>query len=501
MADVADLWAQIVLHLSEIWNYAALYLSALWGYIAPLVEPSIVYLSATIIGLGVLQNLVYIFQLFLAYTELRVNTPVQTDSALWRLLKSDVTMPISLLVPAYDEELTIVESITSLKALHYPNFEVIIINDGSSDGTLAALIEAFEMKPIDRSFPESVPHKPVRGLYGSTRHPKLLVVDKENGGKSDALNAGINISRFPLFCTIDADSILEADALLRAVQPFVDDPKIVAVGGTIRIANGCTVHAGAVTEIGLPRQILPLFQTIEYLRAFLIARLAWSRLKTLLIISGAFGVFKRQVAVEVGGYSHDTVGEDIEIIVKIHRHMRETKADYGMRFLPEPVCWTEAPSTLRQLGRQRSRWQRGALETFFTHKRMTLNPRYGVVGILGFGNTLLVDVLGPPLELVGLIMLPIFWSMGLLSPIYVAAFFSLSFVFGIFISVGSLFLEELELRRFPRARDLIVLTLVAVAENFGYRQLNNLWRIRGYWQFLTGAKSWGKMSRTGFAKK
>lgn len=511
MPGVADFWALIELYTyvlwvyvasyaSEFWTYVALSVSGIWAYILPGVEPFIVYLSATIIGLGVLQNLVYLFQLFLAYAELRINTPLQMDSALWRLLKSDVTMPISLLVPAYNEETTIVDSVTSLMALHYPNFEIIVVNDGSSDGTLAKMLEAFDLKPTSRSFPESVPHKPIRGLYASPRYPKLFVVDKANGGKSDALNAGINLSRFPLFCTIDADSILEADALLRAVQPFVDDPKVVAVGGTIRIANGCRIHAGAVTEIALPRQILPLFQTVEYLRAFLIARLAWSRLKTLLIISGAFGVFKRQIVVEVGGYSHGTVGEDIEIIVKIHRHMRETKTEYRMHFLPEPVCWTEAPTTLRALGRQRSRWQRGALETFFKHKRMALNPRYGVVGLLGFGNSLLVDVLGPPLEVLGLIMLPIFWSLGLLSATYVAAFYSLSFVFGVFISVGSLFLEELELRRYPRARDLIILTLAAVAENFGYRQMNNLWRIRGYWQFLTGAKSWGHMTRAGFSK-
>jgi cellulose synthase/poly-beta-1,6-N-acetylglucosamine synthase-like glycosyltransferase len=450
---------------------------------------------------GLLQSLIYLMQLLLAYHTLRHSPPIRTSDALWWDY-GDVAMPIALLMPAYNEEATIGESIRSVLALQYPSFEVIVINDGSKDGTLQALIAAFDLKPVVRPHEEAVSHRPIRGIYGSPRHANLLVIDKENGGKSDALNAGINLSRSPLFCAMDADSLLEPDALLRAVQPFVDDPyRVVAVGGTIRIVNGCEVRSGRVIRTGLPRRILPLFQTIEYLRAFLMARLAWSQLDALTIVSGAFGIFRRSVAIEVGGYTHGTVGEDLEIIIKIHRRMQEAKRDYHVRFVPEPVCWTEAPESLGVLGRQRKRWQRGALETLSRHRDMILNGKYGRVGMLGLGNALLTDAIGPPFEVLGYLLVPLFWATGMLSIDFLVAFLALTFVFGICISVGSLILEELELRRFPRARDLFVLTLAAILENFGYRQLNNVWRVMGFFQYLRGTQGWGTMTRRGFTKK
>jgi cellulose synthase/poly-beta-1,6-N-acetylglucosamine synthase-like glycosyltransferase len=322
-----------------------------------------------------------------------------------------------------------------------------------------------------------------------------------NGGKADALNAGINLSRSPLFCSIDADSLIEPDALLRAVQPFIDEPELtIAVGGTIRLANGCRISAGRVVEIGLPRNLLALFQVVEYLRAFLMARLAWSQVQTLTIISGAFGIFSRQIAIKVGGYSHKTVGEDLELVVKFHRYMRDIRRPYRIVFTPEPVCWTEAPESLKILGRQRSRWQRGALEAFFKHRDMLMRPRYGRIGAVAFGHMFLVDVLGPIVEILGYVLIPIMWGLGLLSADYLLAFLAVTFNFGVVISVGSLILEEVELRRFPRARHLAVLTAAAVLENFGYRQLNNLWRIRGLMQYLRGTSGWGDMTRVGFAR-
>lgn len=469
-----------------------------WQFI---LDPVTYYVSLIIIGNGLLQNLVNTLQLILAYLEIRRRAPKKDREATWRLLTSDVTVPISLLVPAYDEELTVVESVRSLLALHYPNFEVIVINDGSRDGTLEALVEAFQMEPVMRAHDEAVPHEPVRVLYGSSRFPNLLLADKQNGGKADALNAGINLARFPLFCAIDADSLLEADSLLRAVQPFADAPdRTVAVGGTIRIANGCRVRNGRVEEVGLPRSPLALLQTVEYLRAFLIGRMGWSSIGALLIVSGAFGIFSRDVAIEVGGYSRDTVGEDMEIIVKIHRHLREAKRDYQIQFVPDPVCWTEAPESLKVLGRQRMRWQRGTLETFFKHSRMLLNPRYGRVGLIAMGNVLITDIIGPPLEALGYLLIPLLWAFGLLSWPFFAAYLVLISLLGVFISVGSLVLEEMELRRVPNAKDLALLTLMAVAENFGYRQINSLWRALAYWQFLRKVEDWGRMTRTGFKR-
>jgi len=327
------------------------------------------------------------------------------------------------------------------------------------------------------------------------------VVDKQNGGKADALNAGINVSRAPILCSMDADSLLEPDALLRAVRPFVDDPiRTVAVGGTVRIANGCRIDHGRVVEVGIPTNPLALLQTVEYLRAFLMARLAWSRVNALTIISGAFGLFRRAAVIEVGGYTLGTVGEDMELVVKLHRLMRDQKRPYRVAFIPEPVCWTEAPESLTVLGRQRSRWHRGALEIFERHWDMTFNPRYGRVGVVGFGYILLVDVIGPIVEMLGYILVPILWATGLLAIEYVLAFVAVSFTFGVVISVGALALEESELRRFPKATDLLALTAAAVIENFGYRQINNLWRLRGIWQYFRKSQSWGVMTRKGFSQ-
>jgi cellulose synthase/poly-beta-1,6-N-acetylglucosamine synthase-like glycosyltransferase len=451
-----------------------------------------------VIGTGLLQTLFYIVQLVFAGVALAVRPPIARASLLWRRY-ADHAPTIAVLAPAYNEEVTIVESVNSLLALHYPQFEVIVINDGSKDGTLQRLIDHYGLAPVERFYDLAVAHNLIRGLYASPRLPKLLVVDKENGGKSDALNAGINVARAALFCSIDADSLLESDALLRAVRPFIEEPDLtVAVGGTIRIANGSRIASGRVLEVKLPRNLLALVQIIEYLRAFLMARLALSKMRALTVISGAFGLFKRQVTLEVGGYSHGTVGEDMELVVKLHRHLRDRKQPYRIEFIPEPVCWTEAPENLTTLGRQRARWQRGALETFFKHKVMLFNPRYGRIGFLAFGQILVVDILGPIVEVLGYFLVPLLWALGLLEIEYLLAFLAITFTFGVFVSVATLILEEVELRRFPRARDLAVLTAISVLENFGYRQISNFWRLRGFWQFLRKQQGWGQMTRRGF---
>ena len=454
-----------------------------------------------VVGTGLLQNGIYLIQLGLAAAALIQAPPTPSGGLLWRRY-ADAAPPIALLAPAYNEAMTIAESVRSLLSLHYPGFEVIVINDGSRDETLQVLIDTFELRPIQRHYEQAIGHAPIRAVYGAAHQPRLIVVDKENGGKADALNAGINVSRAPIFCSMDADSLLEPDALLRAVKPFVEDPeRTVAVGGTVRVANGCTISHGRVLEVRPPRNLLALLQTVEYLRAFLMARLAWSRIACLMVISGAFGLFSRAAVMEVGGYSLGTVGEDMELIVKLHRKAREEKRDYRIGFVPEPVCWTEAPETVEVLARQRARWQRGTLETFAKHRDMLFNPRYGRVGLLGMGHVLLTDVLGPAIEVIGYFLVPILWLLGILSIEYMLAFIAVTFALGVVVSVGALALEEMELRRFPRARDLWLLFLAAIVENFGYRQLSNFWRLRGVYQWLRKSHGWGEMTRTGFAKR
>jgi cellulose synthase/poly-beta-1,6-N-acetylglucosamine synthase-like glycosyltransferase len=454
-----------------------------------------------VIVFGLIQTTVYLLQLVIAAYALSKRPPVARSGLLWHRY-GDIAPPISLIVPAYNEQINIVESVHSMLALEYPAYEVIVVNDGSKDETLKRLIDAFELVSVRRPFEETLEHEPIRGIYASPRSDRLFVVDKSNGGKADAQNAGINVSRAPIFCVIDGDSILEPDALLRAVQPFIEDPeRTIAVGGTIRIANNSTIESGRVKTVRLPTRILPLFQVVEYLRAFLMARLAWSRINTLMLVSGAFGVFRRREAVAVGGFTKGSMGEDLDFVIKLHRHMLDNKKEYRIEFIPEPVCWTEAPETLAVLARQRSRWQRGALEAFFRYRGMLFNPRYGRVGFLGFGHILIVDVLGPIMEVLGYVLMPLFWLTGVLSTEHLLAYTALVFVYGVFVSVASLILEELELKRFPRPVDLAILTLAAVAENFGYRQLNNFWRVKGYWQYLRADNSWGEMTRTGFSKQ
>lgn len=453
-----------------------------------------------LIAVSAMQNALQVLQLLLAARALHDDPPELQSDLIWQRSADDAPQ-ISILAPAYNEAETIVDSVRSLLSQRYPAFEIIVINDGSTDRTLDALKRAFSLEPVHRDCEHALEHALVRSTFATRLHPNLLVIDKQNGGKADALNAGLNHARNAIFCSMDADSILEPDALLRAVQPFVADPeRVIAAGGTVRIANGCRVRGGRVTEYRLPRNPLALLQTIEYMRAFLMARLAWSRVDALTIISGAFGLFKRNAVLEAGGYTRGLVGEDMEMVVRLHRYHREQKRDYRIAFVPEPVCWTEAPETLQALSRQRRRWQRGSLETFAMHRAMLFNPRFGRVGVLGLGSMLLVDVLGPMAEIAGYLLIPLFYLLGALSTDFLLAFLAVGFVFGIAISVGSLVLEEQQLRRATRTRDLLILTCAAILENFGYRQLNSIWRLVGSWDWARGGQGWGEMRRKGFAR-
>ena len=460
-------------------------------------------ISLAILGVGLLLNVISLVQLPAAFQELRKHSKADDTESAWDMLISDVATPVSILVPAYNEQATIVDNVRSMLMLQYPDLEIIVINDGSSDATLQLLIEAFSLKPVVRAHELRLNHAPVRGVYASPTYPGLLVVDKQNGrSKADAINAGINFARNPLFCVVDADSLLETESLLRTVRPFMENPDgMVAVGGTVRVLNGCKVSHGQVVEVGLPRRFIPLVQSLEYIRAFLVTRLAWSHWGMLSIISGAFGVFRRDLALEIGGFDAGSHGEDYDFIVRLHRHMRDRKQPYEMRYVPEPVCWTEAPEDLKTLSAQRRRWQRGAMQVLASNMRMVGNPRYGRFGLVGLTHNVLIDIVAPIAEIAGYILLPLFFLMGAINAAFIFAFVGLFILFGVFYSVMALILEEMELKRTPNASDLLRIGLIAVIENFGYRQLNSIWRIRGLWEFLTGNHSWGEMRRKGDAAR
>lgn len=407
--------------------------------------------------------------------------------------------PITIVVPCYNEEPTCVESVRSLLNLHYPDYEVLVVNDGSKDETLVRLIEAYELELTPRMPLSDVPTAEVKGVYKSQKFSNLWVVDKSNGGKADALNCGINFCQTPLFSAIDADSLLEADALLRVVRPFLENAHTVASGGIVRIANGCEVGHGKVTRVSLPKSLIARLQVLEYLRAFLAGRMGWSELGGTFVISGAFGLFRRSTVVELGGYDTNTVGEDMELIIRLHRHCLEADIPYEIAYIPDPVAWTQCPEDLKTLSGQRDRWQRGLMEALIKHRKMFFNPRYGRVGMLAYPYYFLLEMLGPFIELAGYVSVVITLLMGLISVPFLLAFFLVAFVYGSVISIFSLALEELTFRRYQRLGDLFGLILTAMIESFGYRQLLSWWRFRGMVRrIFKGQTGWGKMTRTGF---
>jgi cellulose synthase/poly-beta-1,6-N-acetylglucosamine synthase-like glycosyltransferase len=406
--------------------------------------------------------------------------------------------PVTLLAPAYNEGPTCVQAVSSLLALDYPEYEVLVVNDGSKDDTLANLTAAFDLQPVVRAPMAEIPTKPIRQVYRSKARPTLWVLDKENGGKADALNAGLNHVRTPLFCAIDADSLLEREALARVVRPFLEDETTVAAGGIIRIANGSTVKSGALSDIRLPRNWLARIQVVEYLRSFLSGRVGWNALGSTLIISGAFGMFKRALVVAVGGYDTTTVGEDMELVVRLHRHCREQKIPYRVSFAPDPVAWTECPESLKILSRQRRRWARGLAEVLWRHKRMILNPRYGTAGMLGMANAVIFDLLGPVIELLGIITMIFLIAFGLVSQKIAIAFILLAFAVGISLSLAAIGLEELTFRRYPRTRQVLVLMAHTFIESIGYHQMMMWFSVQGVWEALRKRTGWGEMTRKGF---
>lgn len=406
--------------------------------------------------------------------------------------------PISVVIPAYNEEATIVTSVRSMLQLRYSECEVIVVNDGSRDATLQRLVEAFDLEAFPQAYHARLPTQPVRGTYRSASHPRLRVVDKDNGGKADAINCGINAARYPLFCCVDADSILDRNSLLHVVQPFVEDPRTVACGGTVRLANGCEVKSGNLLKAALPANWLARFQIVEYLRGFLFGRMGWSRPNGLLIISGAFGLMHKDTVIEVGGYRHQTIGEDMELIVRMHRLLSKRGQPYRITYVAEPVCWTQAPEDRRTLRNQRVRWQRGLSESLWLNRGLLFSRPPGVAGWLAFPYFLLFEWAAPLLELLGYFVLAWLLAAGAVRVDAALLFVAIAIGFGVLLSTLALLLEELSFHIYPRKRDLLILFAFSVLENFGYRQINVVWRLVGTWQWLRGKQGgWGAMRRKG----
>ncbi len=462
------------------------------------------FLSNAIFYYALIVMFSYMFLTFLSAVEmksyLRKNSYVDYKA----ILVSPNAPSVSILAPAFNEEASIIDNVRSLLSLHYSNFEVIIINDGSSDNSMPLLIEYFGLEKVKFALNQQIKTKPLRGIYKS-KNPafsRLTIVDKDNGGKSDALNMGINVSGKDLILCIDVDCIVEQDAILKMVKPFLDEGKrVIATGGVVRIANSCEVRDGRLINVNMPDKLIPRFQVLEYIRAFLMGRMAWSRLNGLLLISGAMGLFDKDIVIKAGGYNHDTVGEDMELVVRMRRYMHDHDLKYRIVYTPDPLCWTESPSDVKILGRQRNRWTRGTMEVLWIHRDLFFNPRYGFLGLLSYPYWFFFEWLAPILECLGILAFVGLAAFGYINWEFSLILFLMVYFFAITLSTIAVLFEEMSYQQYTKGRDLFKLLGMALLEPIMYHPLTVYWSIRGNIDKLTGKKAWGTMTRTGFKSK
>jgi poly-beta-1,6-N-acetyl-D-glucosamine synthase len=432
---------------------------------------------------------------------LRKNSYVDYNS----IVASPLAPSLSVIAPAFNERETIIDNIRTLLSLYYNNYEVVVVNDGSSDDTLEKIIQAYELEKVNYYFDYRLPCERIRGVYKSMNRSfkKLTVIDKRNGGKADSLNAGLNVCRNDLVVSIDADSIMEPDALLKLVKPFMEakEKKVIGAGGVIRIANSCEISEGHIQKINLPRKFLPRAQVMEYTRAFLMGRMAWSELDGLLLISGALGMFDREVVIAAGGYSTKTVGEDMELVVRIRRYMTDHGMNYDVVYIPDPLCWTEVPSSIRVLARQRSRWTRGTLETLITHRGLFFNGKYGKLGLLGYPYWLFFEYLAPILEFLGILWFTFLAVTGRLNWPFFLLLFGFVYFFAVSLSIWAVLFEEITFHKYEKRRDVMRMVGTAFLEPLFYHPLVMLMNVKGNIDKLLHINKWGKMERKGFKKK
>ena len=413
---------------------------------------------------------------------------------LQKLRESPAAPPVTIVMPAWNEQEVIVDAVRGALGIDYPGIQVCVVDDGSSDETLERLVAAFDLTPVNLIARQWLRTRPVRAFYVNSRFPQLLVLSKENGGKSDALNAGLNTCRTPYFCTLDADCILERDAILRLMRRIVSDPvNIAASGGTVRVLNGCTVKEGQVTKVNLPRTALERFQVVEYLRSFLFGRTGWSRLGGTLIISGAFALFHRETVVEAGGFSSDTVTEDMELIIRLRRWSSGHGRVLRTAFSSDPVCWVVCPHSRRMLGRQRRRWQLGLCQTLWKNRKMFFDTAFGSFGWLSLPFHALVEAMGAVVEAAGYLVIPFVAWLDPALLMFLLPLLLFSLAYSALLSVAALVLEELTHRRYGAVRQFLTLLPYALLENFGYRQLVLCYRVAGVVRFLRGFRGWEKV--------
>ena len=451
---------------------------------------------------------IYFILLVLSYLNVRKQVRLWNIKSSSLLFKKNVLPSVSIIAPAYNEEKTIIESANSLLNLKYPDYELIIVNDGSNDNTLERLIKYFNLIRVNNIYEYKLNTKLVRGVFINPSRPKLIVVDKYNGGKADSLNTGINISSKEYICGIDADSILEEDALLKLASLTLDSGmETPALGGNIFPINGCIVENGYIKDKHIPKSNLGRFQTIEYIRAFMAGRLGWAYVNSLLLISGAFGLFRKERVISVGGYltssgkfEKDTVGEDMELVVRISRFMKEKDIIHKICYGFNANCWTEVPEDIKTLKNQRYRWHKGLIDILNFHKKMICNPEYGRIGIFAMSYFFIFEVIGPIIEIQGMIMVILAIMLGLMNMKIALILFIVTILIGMIISTTSLIIAEIDLENFSM-KDLLILIVYAIIENFGPRQFFSIWRVSALFKVLKKPVGWQKAQRKGFVSQ
>lgn len=355
-------------------------------------------------------------------------------------LMKDYFIPVSIIVPAYNEEVTVVETVKSLLALDYNLYEIIVVDDGSKDTTSKKLIEAFDMQPIRRPIQRKIACQPEEFVYETAMQKvPLTLIRKKNGGKADSLNMGINACRYPYFICMDADSVLQHDSLSKIVRPLLENENVVAVGGVVRPCNGAELERGRVKKYKLPSNILACMQVLEYDRSFLASRILFDKFNGSLIISGAFGLFKKDTVIAAGGYDHSTMGEDMELVVKLHEYCVLNDIPYCIKYATDAICWSQAPERLRDLCKQRKRWHLGLFQSMWKHRIMLFNPKFGAVGIISYFYFLVYELLSPFIEIFGVASMIIAFAVDLINVPFMLLFFLIYAIFGCVLTLTAFF--------------------------------------------------------------
>lgn len=436
------------------------------------------------------------------------------------IIESPLAPGISVIAPAFNEGITIISNVRSLLTFNYPKYEVIIINDGSTDDTLEKLVDEFELVQVDYAYREKLLSKPVKRIFKSTNpaYDKLVVIDKINGkSKADASNAGINVAAFDYFLCTDVDCILDKDTLIKLIKPFMDAEtsttrevngdiqiqedykRVIACGATLRMVNSCEVDEGLMIRVRPPRRILPRFQEMEYIRAFVLGKMGWDRINSVPNVSGGLGMFDKDIAIKAGGYDSLSLAEDMDLITRMGAFMTDNRKKYSVKYVPITLCWTEGPTTLKVFGRQRSRWGRGLAQLMSTHRKILFNPRYGRMGIIVFPYHFFFELLAPIIEFLGILFYiylivtrQINWPNAIILIVFV-------YTYSVMITTVALLWDQITFKYYKTWGETIGLCLMAFLEPFLYHPLIMFFALKGYFNFIIGKKHvWGNMQRQGF---